>query len=95
VLVVLIDIKDGYKVFIKFLLENKVMVYLGRISYGLYIYHLFMMPIYFRLLRRYLGNDATPIGYFFIYLVMNIILASVSWYLVEKPINNLKKYFNY
>lgn len=94
-IVVLIAIKDGFKGIVKHILENKIMVYIGRISYGLYIYHLFMMPIYFRVIHKYFKIDASPIGYFFIYLALNIVISSISWYLIEKPINNLKRFFNY
>lgn len=71
------------------------MIYLGRISYGLYIYHMFMNPLYFNLLNNYVKIQTTNLGYTLIFFLMNVALASISWYLVEKPINNLKRYFNY
>jgi peptidoglycan/LPS O-acetylase OafA/YrhL len=93
--VVLIAIKDGFTGIFRKVLENKVMIYLGRISYGLYIYHMFMNPLYFNLLNKYVKIQTTNLGYTLIFFLMNVALASISWYLVEKPINNLKRYFNY
>jgi peptidoglycan/LPS O-acetylase OafA/YrhL len=62
-------------------LACKPMTYLGMISYGLYVYHL---PIYNLMSKRTVPT---------VFLVLAI--ASLSWYLYEKPINGLKCHFNY
>lgn len=91
----------GYKGLIKTVLENKVVVYLGRISYGLYLYHLFVPRFvtivlhHFRLDNLF-GNDIISFIYkIIIYTSVTIVIASGSWFIIEKPINGLKKYFNY
>jgi len=94
-LMVLIAIKDGYKGLMKVILENKIMIYIGRISYGLYVYHLFMNPLYFNFLNKFIGIKTTNLGYALIFFILNLLLASISWYMIEKPINNLKKHFRY
>jgi len=94
-LVVLIAVRNGFKGVMKYILENKVMIYIGRISYGLYIYHLFMSPLFLKVLKHDLGIKTTAFGYFLLFFIINIIIASASWFLLEKPINNIKKYFKY
>ena len=91
----------------KWLLENPVSQYMGRISYGLYLYHNFVFNIYHtqpthftvRAWRRI--TDVLPFlnsSYFFqfsFFLALTIALATISWYLIERPINNLKDRFSY
>jgi peptidoglycan/LPS O-acetylase OafA/YrhL len=48
------------------------------ISYGLYIYH--MLVINFLVQRNLLGEDY----FLFVVIIVTIILASISWLLVEK-----------
>ncbi len=93
--VVLIAIREGFTGIIKRILENKVMLYIGRISYGLYIYHLFMGPLFINVINKYLKIETTNFGHFIIFFFLDLIIASLSWYLIEKPINGLKKYYKY
>jgi peptidoglycan/LPS O-acetylase OafA/YrhL len=67
-------------------LNNKVVVYLGKISYGLYVFHFFMPYI-----SGHIHLPFMRISYF----IITVGLASASWFLFEKPINNLKRYFEY
>ncbi|PZX51342.1 acyltransferase family protein [Algoriphagus chordae] len=79
--------------------DNPVLIYIGKISYGIYLYH-FMLPNYsgyiFYPLNEYLPEALTEY-YFLILLVENfILLLIISWLsriLVEKPFMNLKRYF--
>jgi len=86
------------------LLSFPPMIYLGKISYGLYVYHNFMLW----LLRCLNGTETRyplPIHsfnmpwsqrpYFALIteFVLLVVIASISWFFFEKPINNLKKYF--
>jgi peptidoglycan/LPS O-acetylase OafA/YrhL len=97
----------GFSGVMKWILENPVSQYLGRISYGLYLYHNFVFNVYHtqpthftvRAWRRI--TDVLPFlnsSYFFqfsFYLSLTIILATVSWFLIEKPINSLKDRYSY
>jgi peptidoglycan/LPS O-acetylase OafA/YrhL len=67
------------------ILDNRIVVYLGKISYGLYIYHPFVPWIF---------NHFPSIPTFF-YLPVTIAIAALSWHLLELPINRLKKHFKY
>lgn len=79
------------------LLENKVMYQLGLVSYGIYLFH-YPIP-YFYLKAKHtinfsFGKYDVQIDYV-IMLALLLMLAFLSYYLIEKPILNLKKRFNY
>jgi peptidoglycan/LPS O-acetylase OafA/YrhL len=89
------------------LLENSFVQYLGKISYGLYIYHNFIFNHYHtpegHITRRILKkiSDISPalshsvIFQFVLFFSMLVVIASASWYIIEKPLNNLKRHFTY
>lgn len=82
--------KEG--MFVRFL-DWKPMQYLGKISYGLYVYH---FPIYwFAANVRDLGlpESATRALTALITFAGTLLLASASYHLMEKPILNLKDRF--
>ncbi|WKN42313.1 acyltransferase family protein [Tunicatimonas pelagia] len=93
----------------KSILENGIVVYLGKISYGIYLFHNFIPYLYTLAviysqrynIRNPLTNDylfteiQNPIVRFIIFLSLLILFSAISWHLVEKPINNLKKQFQY
>lgn len=67
-------------------------VYLGRISYGLYIYHYFVPDIVRPLLQRWHIEEhgVMPVV---IWSLATMSIASLSWFLFERPINALKNRF--
>ncbi|MBC7606921.1 MAG: acyltransferase [Burkholderiales bacterium] len=70
-------------------LTSAVMQFLGKISYGLYIWHvlaILLMEHYF----RSLGLMAD----FSLLLLITIIMSTLSFYFLETPFLKLKKYFN-
>jgi len=79
---------------LKQLLNNKQMLYIGKISYGVYLFHNFI-PYFFGL--EIPGMHAS----FSMYLIQGlrlltlIGLASFSWFFVEKPILKLKEKFKF
>jgi peptidoglycan/LPS O-acetylase OafA/YrhL len=77
-------------------LEFAPLVYLGRISYGTYVFHNFLpyaLEQYWEMLE-WTGPLAT-LARFLLLTACTVALASMSWYCFEKPINNLKRYFPY
>ena len=70
-------------------------VYLGTISYGVYIFHNFMsfLPVAYPPLGA-LAQQA-PVGFFLIQVGVTIALAALSWELLESPLNALRRYFPY
>jgi peptidoglycan/LPS O-acetylase OafA/YrhL len=70
--------------------------FFGRISYGIYLYHLFLIAIGREVAHRY-GVDQLPRGLsmFLLYSAISVGVATVSWYLIELPINRQKRRFPY
>ncbi|MDX5482003.1 MAG: hypothetical protein LPK07_09995, partial [Hymenobacteraceae bacterium] len=91
-------------------LENKVVLYLAKISYGIYLYHIFAVFFLWEAMRRakYLVFDPLGLNIFplydivklpvvslVLYVLLTVAFASASWYFLEKPINSLKRFFGY
>ncbi len=108
--ILVIDVANrGYTGFTKKFLENGIVQYLSKISYGIYLYHLIATLFFwkmFDLVQRSLSEQgydlsaagkwlASPYISFWIYFILAVICATISWYCVEQPFNNLKKLFDY
>lgn len=73
-------------------------VYLGKISYGIYIVHFFVPYLYRAFfmpwglpdVARLNGNISA-----LIYVALTILLAACSWRFYEGPLNHLKHFFSY
>jgi peptidoglycan/LPS O-acetylase OafA/YrhL len=71
--------------------------FIGKISYGLYVFHHFLTYVPF---AQYLANiglpaslSTAPLLLFFLRLGATFILAVISWYAYERPLNELKRHF--
>ena len=81
-------------------LNNRSLHYIGRISYGIYVFHMivpgYIVPFILKVMNRLLRGHVPDLGYWghrLFSLFVLIALASASWYVIEKPINNLKRYY--
>ena len=84
--------KEG--LFNKFL-EMKVPKYLGKISYGMYVYHLAIIWFVARI-RDFLPISGEPMAKLLTALIsfpITVLVASLSYHFMEKPILNLKDRF--
>ncbi|GFO55417.1 acyltransferase [Geomonas sp. Red276] len=68
--------------------------YLGRISYGLYVIHLFT-PLVTRDLLTRTGIHLSPGNTIAVNVLLTVVMAAASWHLFEAPINRLKRFFPY
>ena len=74
-------------------LQLKPLTYIGKISYGIYVYHPFVPGMMLLVFER-LGwpYPTSPWIGFAMLAFVTLIVSSISWYLFESPINNLKRY---
>lgn len=70
-------------------LTNPVLVYLGRISYGLYVWHVLALAIASLLLRKY-----SPLHALFGF-ALTLLIAAISYRWLEQPFLKLKKRFTH
>lgn len=81
-------------------LSLRPLVYLGKISYGLYLYHNFT-PYAVREVLEWTGRgasalDGLPTAFRFAVLAgTTFVVASLSWMLLEEPLLGLKRHFRY
>ena len=69
--------------------NKKLLVYTGKISYGLYCFHGFVISFVILLLKK-TGLILPNIVSGFIFLLLTFLLATLSYYFIEKPFLNLK-----
>jgi len=85
-----------------YFLNSKILIFIGKISYGIYVYHALLRPFfkeffYITPIELY-GIDNVlliTIIYTLISSVISILIAWISWEIFEKQILKLKKYFPY
>ena len=74
---------------IKLCLSNKVIVFIGKISYSLYLYHwIFIALAYYITGEKQINNQSITIV-----TVLTIIFSVLSYYLIEQPIRKSKLNF--
>lgn len=88
-------ISVGITGYMKKIMECNILVYLGKISYGIYLYHVFVAMLVgktFNIIGKYSGNSCIK---FISVSILSVLAASISWYFIEKPINSFKDlYYN-
>ena len=96
--------KNNIKV-ISFILNNKWLIKIGKVSYGVYLYHLFVPELWGWIIaifaswnidllyNKEMAEVIKPSWLFVQHFTFLMILCAVSWKLIERPINNLKRKF--
>jgi peptidoglycan/LPS O-acetylase OafA/YrhL len=85
----------GFTGVLGFVLMRRSILYIGRISYGIYIYHLPVQWMITSKASKWLDGLPWFIPHSLVLLVATVVLAAFSWHLFERPINQLKRLFPY
>jgi peptidoglycan/LPS O-acetylase OafA/YrhL len=76
--------------------QNNILVFLGKYSYSIYLFHIVVTVI---LLDEFWLRNFRGWEFFFIHIILSftitIIIAVLTWHLLEKHMLKLKKYFEY
>ena len=72
---------------IRQILNNKVLLFIGKISYGIYLFHNFIPNFYGFRMPAFLQHYSLYIVVFLRFLIL-LGLAMASWFLFEKPVLN-------
>ncbi len=87
------------------ILNNKWLIRMGKISYGIYLYHLLVPELWAFINKKFesagidflfnkaMPGNIRPAWMFTQKFIFLIIIAALSWRFIEKPINNLKDRF--
>lgn len=86
----------GWKGLIGYITRNRVVQYLGVISYGIYLYHMPVPFVYRAIAGRYFPSVHMSPGVFMVFcFAVTIGLAALSYKFIETPFLKLKRYFAY
>jgi peptidoglycan/LPS O-acetylase OafA/YrhL len=79
---------------IAWILNNKALLYIGKISYGLYLFHNFI-PYFYGVELPGIPSSLSMYTIQGLRFLLLAGIASLSWFLFEKPVLQLKKHFEY
>jgi peptidoglycan/LPS O-acetylase OafA/YrhL len=82
--VIILDIFISERGIIKYLLSGKIIVWIGSISYGLYLWH---FPVF----KTMQALHAPTLSVMTIGMASSFLLAAISYYCLEKPFLSMKK----
>lgn len=85
---------SGFRGFAGRLLAFRPLVYLGTISYGVYVYHMIVGAVTTRVFR-YWGVSPALAWSGWVDMTLTVLVAAASWHLFERPLNDLKHRFPY
>lgn len=85
-----VNIHLGYSWIRDKILSGGFLVYFGKISYGLYVYHWIIWMAYSKFLKSVIPFSLAG---FVLFTSMSVVIASVSYFIVEKPLLGLKDRF--
>jgi peptidoglycan/LPS O-acetylase OafA/YrhL len=80
------------------LLKNKILGYLGKISYGLYVYHVGSLWLATKIVGIMVSPDRLlvyPLSILLLALPITVLFSMLSYQFLEKPFLRLKKKFTY
>ena len=82
---------------LKFNFENRLFNYLGKISYGIYMYHFMVIPFVLYTIKNYLNLQSETALNILVYssvIIITICISAVSYFFIESPFINLKSKYS-
>ena len=98
--------KNNNKIF-NYILDNKWLKIMGKVSYGVYLYHLFIPELWMWINKQFnnrgidllwnkaMPQEIEPLWFFIQKFSVLMLLCLISWTFIEKPINKLKRHFQH
>ncbi len=78
--------------FVSSFLNFRALRAIGKVSYGIYLYHMLAVDLFYQVANRlHIGLPSDP--YHVLGLLILLVVSFVSYYLIEKPVQSLKRYF--
>jgi peptidoglycan/LPS O-acetylase OafA/YrhL len=77
---------------LKQLLNNKLLLYIGKISYGIYLFHNFI-PYFYELKISWMSDDLVMYVVQILRFIVLLLISTASWYLIEQPLLKIKNRF--
>lgn len=92
-LVIILNVANNEKSLLRF--ENSTLQYLGRISYGFYMFHVMCIVFTIHFLDKYIGldNDISTLQHMLLYgisFLLTVAVSSLSYHIFEKAFIRLK-----
>lgn len=90
--------KTYFSMCANYILDSKIFQWVGRLSYGIYIYHVVTTHVYIEIYKLKIfplpkPNELNKIWVF--QLILVLAMASISFYFIERPINSRKELYPY
>jgi peptidoglycan/LPS O-acetylase OafA/YrhL len=88
----------GFRGIVGYILELRPLRYLGKISYGLYVFHFFVPAATSQVFEAFGLSSQDLLGTHGVLLLNGVVLvmvSAVSWHFFEKKINDLKEHYPY
>ena len=84
----------GFRGWVGAILRWRPLRYLGKISYGVYVYHP-LVPAVLEYLAPRLGlrYELFSFSGFLVSVAVTVLVSALSWHVMERPVNDLKRYF--
>ena len=81
-----------------YLLKNKILGYLGKISYGLYVFHFVGLELAYNITGPYVSTERLlvyPATILLISLAITVAISMISYQFLERPFLRLKERFTF
>lgn len=101
VIMEIVQSKDKKSFLFHSFLNNRILIFMGKISYGMYLYHLLLPKYTFGFFKNINTLLPAALSNYNFYLVrlesfgLLLFISYLSWRLIERPVLGLKKYFDY